>query len=395
MQRGSALPYLAVGFVALIAVSSLAVDLGRVRLVKAELQLAADAAARHAVVGLPDGGYRIAQDRAVDAANDNKADGTPVNLNVNDDIEFGTWDPYTRTFTVVSGSNRDTATAVRVTARRLSARGEAVPLLLARVIGRTTCDATADSVATVAPRQYGMVGLDYVRLWSNSTSSYWSASGSTTAGNWGGVASNGDITLGGSAAVTGDARPGPGRTLSGGTNKVTGVSLPLPSPLTYPEADPSPWGPANNDNGLLPMGAMSGTDFVTSSTLSLPGGHFFFRHFKVEGSGQITFRDPAVVYAYGDVDITGRVTTSGNLPKNLRIVTVRSPSTGAAPGRITIGSNGALYADIYAPLSPLSTSGSGDIYGSVVAKSIDMAGSSAFHYDLSLRNSDGGVRLVD
>jgi hypothetical protein len=45
-------------------------------------------------------------------------------------------------------------------------------------------------------------------------------------------------------------------------------------------------------------------------------------------------------------------------------------------------------------LSPLTVSGSGDIYGSIVAKSVDMTGSSAIHFDLSLRNADGGVRLV-
>jgi len=387
------LAYVAVATVALLAVCSLAVDLGRVRLVKAELQLAADAAARHAVVGLPNG-YLTAEDRAVDAADDNKADGTAVVLNRAQDLEYGTWDAYTRAFTPLQGARRDDATAVRVTARRTSARGDAVPLVLARAIGMSTCDATASAVATVAPKQYGIVGLDFVRLWGNTTSSYWSNNGSTTAGNWGAIASNGDIALGGSSTVKGDARPGPGHTITSGGSKVTGESAPLPYPLSYPVENPSPYGPSNNDNSLVPTGARSGADFQLSSTLSLPGGHYFFRNFRVEGSGVLTFREPAVVYVYGTVNITGWVSTSGNLAKNLRIVTVRDPFTGAAPGAVSIGSNGALYADIYAPLSALTVGGSGDIYGSVVAKSVDMSGSSQFHYDLSLKNADGGVRLV-
>ena len=392
-RRAAALPYVAVSVVALLAVCSLAVDLGRVRLVKAELQLAADAAARHAVVGIP-GGYQAALNRAVDAADDNKADGKAVALHAAEDVEFGTWDPYVRAFTPLQGARRDDATAVRVTARRISARGDAVPLLLARAIGMTTCDATASAVATVAPKQYGIVGLDYIRLWGNSTNSYWSESSSAATGNWGGIASNGDISLGGSSSVSGDARPGPGHTITGGATKVSGESDPLPYPLSYPVESPSPYGPSNNDNSFVPTGARSGPDFQLGSMLSLPGGHYFFRNFRVEGGGVLTFREPAVVYVYGTVNITGRVTTNGNLPKNLRIVTVRDPSTGAAPGAVNIGSNGALYADIYAPLSPLTVGGSSDIYGCVVAKSVDMTGSSQFDYDLSLRNDDGGVRTV-
>src|SRR5688572_19678299 len=54
-RRGSALMYLTVTLVALVAFVSLAVDLGRVQLVRGELQLAADAAARHAAAGLSAG----------------------------------------------------------------------------------------------------------------------------------------------------------------------------------------------------------------------------------------------------------------------------------------------------------------------------------------------------
>lgn len=392
-RNGTAMPYLMVCLTALMAFVSLAVDVGRVQVAKGELQLAADAAARHAVTGLPNG-YRSALDRAVAAAGDNRADGAPVTLVGNEDVDFGTWDPDARVFAPLNGANRDDATAVRVTARRNAGRGTGVPLLFARVIGRSTCDASAVSVATIAPKQYGVVGLDYLNLGGNSTNSFWSASGSTTPGNWGSVASNGDITLNGSSRIRGDARPGPGHTVIGGLGKVTGVSTPLPAPLNYPPESPSPYGPAYNDNANLPGAVKSGVDFVGGGNYTLTGGHYFFRNFRVSGSDSVSFTNPTVVYAYGDVSVTGSLGAASGLAKNLRIVTVRDPVTGAAPGTISIGSNGALYADIYAPLSPLTVSGSGDIYGSIVAKSVDMGGSSVIHYDLSLRNSDGGVRLV-
>jgi Flp pilus assembly protein TadG len=393
MGRGAALGYVIGAMAALLLFCSLAVDLGRVWLTKSELRLAADAAARYAVAGMPDG-FAAARARALTSAGENRADGMPVVLDATlGDVEFGTWDPYTRTFSALSGAARDDATAVRVNARRTAARGNAVALVFAGILGRRTCDANATATATVAPAQYGIVGLDYVKLWGNTTSSYWSASGVTTPGNWGAIASNGSIDLGGSARVRGDARPGPGYSISS-PSKVSGVSKPLPAPLSYPPANPSPYGPAYNDNNALPAGAMSGVDFKPSSSVTVPGGHYFFRDFRVSGSTTVTFSGPAMVYAYGTIDVTGVVVTSGGLPKNLELFTVSDPVTGAAPGSVNVSSNGTLYATIYAPLSPLTVGGSGDIFGTVVAKSVDMSGSSQFHYDLSLRNGDGGIRLV-
>jgi Flp pilus assembly protein TadG len=389
--RGTAFPYLVVVFVCLVAFCSLGVEVGHVLAARGELQHAADAAARYAVTGLSDG-YLAARDRALAAAAENKADGAAVSLDPAADVEFGTWDPYARTFNLLSGTARDEATAVRVTARRIAARGTAVPLYFARLIGRSSFDTSATAIATVAPKQYGLVGLDYVKLWGNSTNSYWSGTG-TTKGNWGGIASNGDISLGGSSTVVGDARPGPGHGVSS-PNKVSGVSSPLPAPLSYPPADPSPYNQAYNDNGRLPAGMLSGADFHAASSGTVPGGTYFVHDFRVDGSAVLTFKDPTVVYVYGAVSVTGQVSTSGNLPRNLRVVTVRDPLTNAAPGAISLGSNAALYADIYAPLSPLTVSGSGDIYGSVVAKSVDMSGTSAVHFDVSLRNADGGIRIV-
>src|SRR5690348_6390507 len=99
--RGTAFPYLVVVFVCLVAFCSLGVEVGRVLAARGELQLAADAAARYAVTGLSDG-YVAARDRALAAAAENMADGAAVVLDPASDVEFGTWDPYARTFTVLS-----------------------------------------------------------------------------------------------------------------------------------------------------------------------------------------------------------------------------------------------------------------------------------------------------
>lgn len=146
-RRGATLIYVTVAMTVLMAIGSLAVDLGRVQVVKTELQRAADAASRYAASSLAQG-ISVARTAAVTAAGENLADGTSVALDSTNDIDFGSWDSTTRTFTVLTGPAQTSSNAVRVSARRVSSRGTAVPLMFARVLGRTSCDAQAVSVAT-------------------------------------------------------------------------------------------------------------------------------------------------------------------------------------------------------------------------------------------------------
>ena len=146
-RRGVAVIYLIAGLGALLCISCFAVDYGRALVVKGELQLAADAASRHALAGLRQG-VSVAQYRALDAADDNKADGTTVALDVTQDVEFGRWDKDARTFTELTGYARESANAVRVTARRTAARGNAVPLPFGSLLRRPSIDVQVTSVAS-------------------------------------------------------------------------------------------------------------------------------------------------------------------------------------------------------------------------------------------------------
>src|SRR5262249_16872127 len=155
--------YAMVAMTAIVAFSSLGVDWGRVQLTKTELRCAADAAARYGLAGVGSG-VTNAQDRAIAAASDNKADGSPVVLDRNLDIEFGSWNTATRTFTVLAGTDRNAANALRVTARRVSARGNAVGLSWGRLIGQSNCDVSASSIAFATPLGFAVIGIDYVHM---------------------------------------------------------------------------------------------------------------------------------------------------------------------------------------------------------------------------------------
>lgn len=212
----------------LIGFCSLGVDWGHVQLVKMELQTAADAAARYAVTGIASG-VSTAQSMAVDAANDNKADGSAVVLDTATDVEFGTWSSSNKTFTVLTGSARSGANAIRITARRTSATGNAVQLGFAKLIGKPTADVTAVAIATISQSNtgggYGVVGLGWFNMSGNPLiDSYNSASGaysSSSALKNGTIVSNSWINLNGNATIKGDVHPGK----NGGLNRNGNVTI--------------------------------------------------------------------------------------------------------------------------------------------------------------------------
>ena len=57
----------------------------------------------------------------------------------------------------------------------------------------------------------------------------------------------------------------------------------------------------------------------------------------------------------------------------------------------TDGTEHDWYADIYAPLSAVNVSGTGDFYGRLIGKTIGVIGSGALHFDESLALPGGGL----
>jgi Flp pilus assembly protein TadG len=388
--RGATLVHATLVAVVLLAFSSLAVDWGRVVVIRSELNQVAEAAARDGANNLT-ADPATARKAAIAVAALNRADGSAVEL-LSTDVELGDWDPETRAFRVLAGADAASADAVRVTARRTAARGNAVRLHLAQIIGQGSCDVEATAIATLGDENYAVIGLDSISMTGNATTSYWSSGGGGAAGRLGHVASNGDITLGGSTYVNGYVRPGVGRQVIGGAGRVGGSISPLKRPLRFPNGDAGVYA-TNNDNRNVPSQNINGTSFnlKSNASLALPGGNYYAGNVSIQGT--LSFTGPATIYCFGDFSMAGQAVTSQGLPKNLTIVMCPGP-TGTPPGSVTIGSSSALYARIYAPQSPVTLSGSGDIYGSVLGKSVTMTGTSGIHYDTALRARGGAVSLV-
>jgi len=382
-RRGYVLVWLSVLLLTLMALASLAVDMGHVQVVKTQLRRAADAAARYAAAGMPFGAS-TAQAWAVAAAGDNWADGSSIVLDSTNDVEFGTW--ASGTFTPVANTNN--ATAIRVTARRTAARSNPVRLSFASVIGQSSCDVHAVTVVQFTAG-YGVVGLNSITMGGNSSIGYWSPSGSTVTGK-GSIASNGNITLGGSTSIDGDVRPGMSGTVSlGSSAHVNGVTTPLPAPLSYPNGSAGSYATTNDNANLTgSYWAAPTRDFNVngSGTAFIPAGNYYVHNFGTASQATLWFTGPATVYVTGNVNLGGATITSGGLPKNLQLVVIGS-------GTVSVANNNSFYGRIYAPQSAVQLSGTGDIYGSVLGSAISMTGTSGIHYDLSLPGG-WGIKMV-
>jgi hypothetical protein len=206
--------------------------------------------------------------------------------------------------------------------------------------------------------------------------------GSQTPGQQGSVASNGPITLSGSAYINGDANPGPSNPFSG-TPPVSGSYATLQAPI---QIDPIP--PANiaaaqvtNNNAsidadILPPGA---TNLVLSSStpLVLAPGTYYFTSMSISGEGGLQITGPTTIYVDGgNVAVSGKGFLNTSQPKNLLLL-----STGP---NIDLSGQSTFIGTVYAPVSTVKLSGQDNFYGAIVCgKSVDV-GQAKIHFDVDL-----------
>ena len=383
-RRGIGLIYSVLVLLVLCAMASFAVDMGRVVLAKNQLRSAADASAL-AAANLVLSNQTAARSAAVATAKSNNVDGSPCILDANGDITFIHWDEKTHSEQPVSASAK--VNAVKVTAHRTAARGNPIDLPFAKIVGANTCDIHATAIALATPTRYAIVGLDFITMGGNATNAYRSSANANNGQfmSQGDIASNGNITLSGSTLVDGNAYAGVGKQVIG-SNHVTGTSTSLTSPLVYPPADVADV-INNNNNASLPLAIMSSGAIKMSSQKNgtLPSGTYYVTGLDMGAGSELNCTGPVTIYVAGNVSLGGHAITRDNIPHNLQIIVVGNGTT------VSLSGGSDLYADVYAPQSAITMSGNGDIFGAIVGKSVSMTGTSAVHYDLSLR---GGVSLV-
>ncbi len=140
-EHGGFAVWTALTITALFGVAALGIDMNYMYTTKAQLQNTADAAAMAAVKLLPD------EDAALTAA----LNFTELNMPAShhgsvvkaSEVEFGTWDKETRTFSI----GGVLVNAVRVIAQRSAANNNAAPTFFASVLGNGATDISVDAIA--------------------------------------------------------------------------------------------------------------------------------------------------------------------------------------------------------------------------------------------------------
>jgi len=157
-QQGSVLVFVTLALIALLAFAAWSTETGQAWTAKAQLQGASDSAALAGVAGLVVPGAPSDPAAAVAAAQSfgaqNHSIGVPITIPASD-VETGSWNTETRTFTPLPGStDREQVRAVRVLGRRDEVANGPIPTVLGRIFGVDDIPIAAAAVAYV-----GFAGL--------------------------------------------------------------------------------------------------------------------------------------------------------------------------------------------------------------------------------------------
>jgi hypothetical protein len=261
-------------------------------------------------------------------------------------------------------------------------KGNPITLSFARYWGNSSTDIHSSSTACLTGNAgaYSIIGLNGVTMGLNAfTDSYDATKGAYNNGRAnqkGSIASNGNISLSGAAKVQGDARCGVGKTTTlTGTASVTGLNAPMGAVMNYPSvALPASY----TDLGDVNM---------NSGTVSLAGGTYLIHNLTLSGTSHIIWTSPVVLYIRDSYNISqsAQIDTYQNLPANRVLNFLPTCATATWTG------TNDCVGELYAPDTDFTVSGSVDLYGRILAKTINNTSSGGMHYDESLSPPGGST----
>jgi hypothetical protein len=393
-RQAVAVLYVAIVGVAILAFGSLAVDYGHVRLVKSQLQAAADAAAL-AGARVVSSGVTAVEQVVVAIAAGNSCDGTAVTVSTSTDIDFLTYDAVNHTSTLLTGAARSAANAIRVRAERTTARGNPIQLLLARAIGMSTFDVRAASIAYQCPSNGGYIGLSLTRMYDTAHfDGYNSSAGSYSVSSavQGNLLSFSDLWLYDTSSVYGEAHWDVSGTFN---HDASAIVSPGQCTAQNLSSNFPPVALGNvatvNDNARITL-YRTGTQLIVPDNkpaVTYPAGTYYFTKFDIGTGNHVYFTGPTLIY----LDCGGKI-TSTLAPVGLRPIDLAVKVT--ANNNWSIESGGVFYGSFYNPTGDVHHHNGGISYGSVISDLLCFRGTSQGHQDMTLGKyaQSAGVSLV-
>lgn len=368
---------------ALLGFASLTLDAGYLFNTHGEVQAAADAGSLGGASAL----FReldqiVPRSIAVGELNVAAGDGVEVPAG---QVVVGRWSYLEQTFYPESDPQR--ANAVRVLASR-----DAVPYFFAGLFGITEFHTDRFATAHRVPPCGGVWGLSGVEtrgdLTTDSFDSTVAPYDPDNPGLHGDVCSNGEISVGGSALIKGDAGPGPFDIVDiSGNGEVYGATSPASDYMNFPMPDLTD-AQLNNDNGLIgmtdlgfnPIDAANPGRLVVGNggdNLTLAPGTYYFDSIELKSQGTITVTGPTTIYVSGDFKAGGgTIANLTNNPHNLQII-----STGE---NVSLRGGAGFHGSVYAPEANISMLGNSQYFGKFVGGTVEIGGNAKIHVDESI-----------
>ena len=191
---------------------------------------------------------------------------------------------------------------------------------------------------------------------------------------------SGGVSVGGSIFIEGQVAVGP--SVDDPTSVVTGYDPAFitgdPKVVSQPSAFPLP--------PVTVPGGLTCTDYTVqgNTTTTLEPGTYCYDDLTIQGNATLTASGDVTIY------VTGQLTAQGNSVVGAssdpsRMLFLMSASAEATLEQ-TIQGNNTFYGGIYGPEATFTIQGNAEIFGSVIARQVNVTGNAEIHYDESLQS---------
>ena len=120
-------------------------------------------------------------------------------------------------------------------------------------------------------------------------------------------------------------------------------------------------------------------DLYNRHNFMFHAGVYYFYDFTASGGTIINANidGPVTIYVENSFTLSGGSSVYQGKAQNLKVIVLNSKSS------VTLSGNSDIYVDVYAPLSDITISGTGALYGSILGKTVTLSGRAGVHYDES------------
>ena len=211
------------------------------------------------------------------------------------------------------------------------------------------------------------------------------ANGPINAAHAGDVGTNavttGAVTLGGSYFIDGQVVVGPNVSdpaaiVSGESSSfITGDPMLASAPATFPMP------PVSVPVGMsCPNLSLESHDVVTLNA----NGVYCYHNLTLKGGSLFTSDGPVTVYITGVLNAKGNSATAGSPSDPRNMLFLMSPASSAVVEDADLTGTTKFYGAIYGPNADITIHGNAEIFGAIIANTVNVTGSAIVHYDEAL-----------